>query len=242
MVALCVVATLFCVDAKAQDFQQMLSSSLRGSVAPAAPDLDRDFDNLIIQARRAGSVKVIVGFRVDNYRPDSELGDFGQSRQRNEIKQKQQSLLNRLSAFEVINPKQFDYIPFMAMEVSADALIALRGSPDITSIQEDQQQQTSLLQSVPILGAQNAWAAGFTGQGRTVAVLDTGVDKFHPFFNGRVVSEACYSTTSATSQSYCPGSVGQSTAPNSGLNCPTFETDQCKHGFRRMFLVIILLS
>ena len=38
----------------------------------------------------------------------------------------------------------------------------------------------SLDQSVPQIGGPQAWAAGFTGQGSTVAVLDTGIDTTHP--------------------------------------------------------------
>jgi hypothetical protein len=36
--------------------------------------------------------------------------------------------------------------------------------------------------SNPIIGSGNAWAAGYEGTAWTVAVLDTGVDKTHPFF------------------------------------------------------------
>jgi len=205
------------VSLKAQDFQRLMFGSMRNAVA-ATPDLRRDFDNLITQARRGGTVKVIVGLSVDQYRSDSELGVAGQRRQRSEIDQKQIELLERLRGFDLVNVKRFDYIPFIAMELSADALMAMRSASDITSIQEDMQQQASLLQAAPLVGAPTAWGQGFTGQGRTVAVLDTGVDKFHPFFNNRVVSEACYSTTSATTGSTCPGGVSQSTAANSGVN------------------------
>jgi subtilisin family serine protease len=70
---------------------------------------------------------------------------------------------------------------------------------------------------------------GYSGAGRTVAILDTGVDKTHPFLSGKVVSEACYSTNSATTTSLCPGGVSQSTAAGSGVNCPT-SIGGCNHG------------
>jgi subtilisin len=183
------------------------------------PDLQANFDALIARARENGTVKVIVGFRVENYKPDAQLNDFQQVEQRADIKEIQGSLLNRLNNFNVINPKLFDYIPFMAIEVSADALAELRKSPEITSISEDMIQKPQLLESIPLIGAPSAWAAGFTAQGRTVAVIDSGVDKTHPFFNNRVVSEACYSTNSGPLSSLCPGGVSSSTAPGSGLHC-----------------------
>ncbi len=40
--------------------------------------------------------------------------------------------------------------------------------------------QADLHESVPQIGAPEAWAAGFDGQGVTVAMLDTGVDVHHP--------------------------------------------------------------
>ncbi|HKX27678.1 MAG TPA: PA14 domain-containing protein, partial [Blastocatellia bacterium] len=84
--------------------------------------------------------------------------------------------------------------------------------------------------SIPIVGADKAWAAGYTGEGKVVAVLDSGVDKNHSFLAGKVVSEACYSTTDLEIgfNSLCPGGAPSSTAADSGLNC-TFGR-QCAHG------------
>jgi subtilisin family serine protease len=68
---------------------------------------------------------------------------------------------------------------------------------------------------------------GASGTGQTVAILDSGVDKNHPFLAGKIISEACYSTTSSSSTSVCPGGVGTSTAPGSGVPC---LLDGCEHG------------
>jgi subtilisin family serine protease len=47
----------------------------------------------------------------------------------------------------------------------------------------------TLDRSVPQIGAPEAWAAGYTGAGTTVAVLDSGIDASHPDLAGAVVGE-----------------------------------------------------
>lgn len=50
----------------------------------------------------------------------------------------------------------------------------------------DGRSRISLDQSVPQIGAPDAWDAGLTGEGVTVAVLDSGVDSGHPDLDGKV--------------------------------------------------------
>ncbi|MFK4083528.1 S8 family peptidase [Kribbella sp. NPDC020789] len=52
----------------------------------------------------------------------------------------------------------------------------------------DRKVRASLDQSVPMIGAPQAWAAGYTGKGVKVAVLDTGIDLNHPDLKGRVTA------------------------------------------------------
>ncbi|MCX5395049.1 S8 family serine peptidase [Streptomyces sp. NBC_00094] len=52
--------------------------------------------------------------------------------------------------------------------------------------------KASLKESVPLIGAPEAWAAGYTGKGVKVAVLDTGIDANHPDFAGLIDGTASF--------------------------------------------------
>jgi subtilisin family serine protease len=54
----------------------------------------------------------------------------------------------------------------------------------------DRKSKVDLDQSVPLIGAPEAWAAGFTGRGITIGVVDSGIDAGHPDLAGRIAESA----------------------------------------------------
>jgi subtilisin family serine protease len=110
-------------------------------------------------------------------------------------------------------------------------LNTLAATPGVIDIQPDRLNRANLAHSVPLIGGATATALGITGQGQAVAILDTGVDKNHPFLSGKVISEACYSTndTQSGSRSVCPGGIEASTSSGSGVNCAS-NIAGCEHG------------
>ena len=195
------------------------------SVSAAESKRIEAFDRLAALAESSGSVRVIVGIGAP-FAPEGSLGRSEIGKQRSRIKAVQSDFLSRARPSRPESVKQFDYIPYVAFEADASELRRMKGDPSVMGVEEDILGEPALAESVPIVGAPAAWSSGFTGSGQTVAILDSGVDKNHSFLAGKVISEACYSTNSASSTSFCPGGVTSSTDPDAGLHCPT-SVDGC---------------
>ena len=129
-------------------------------------------------------------------------------------------MVSRAAGGELRDIRRFRTIPFFAADASPAALRRLEADAGVATIEEDAADVPSLAQSVPLVGGPAAWAAGFSASGWTVAIVDTGVDAFHPFFDGKVVSEACYSNAGGTAGgiSLCPGGAPGSTAAGSAVS------------------------
>jgi hypothetical protein len=208
------------------------ASGVRPAIAQTDPP---QVDNLAAIAQAQGTVRVIVQLRTA-FQPEAELPDGpAVAGQRNGIAIAQQAVLGRLANRNVHNVTRFRFSPLLAMEVDADALRALASDPDVANIQEDALADPILSESVPLIGGSTSGGFGtanYTGSGRVVAILDTGVMKTHTFFTtggSKVVSEACYSSNTSNATTVCPGGATATTAAGSGVNCST-AVNGCNHG------------
>lgn len=188
--------------------------------------------SLLLAAEERGFVRVIVELE-SAYQSDSIQNRNDQKILRRKILDTGNQLISSLQNTGVSIRHQYDTIPFIAMNADYQALEALWGSPLVKSIERDTLDRTFMASSNPVIGSPLAWTEGYDGSGWAVAVLDTGVESSHSWFatgEGRIVSEACYSTSEAEiSESLCPGGVESSTAENSGLYCD-LGLYSCFHG------------
>ncbi|MFI6499609.1 S8 family peptidase [Nonomuraea typhae] len=138
----------------------------------------------------------------------------------------QQPVLAAVSEERVL--RRYEHFPLLAMQVGSEGIAQLASSAHVTGIQEDPIGDPGLASTIPLIGADRAHTRGFTGTGQTVAVLDTGIDRDHPFFGNRIVDEACFSNPMNTTsqQSLCPN--GQTT--QTGAGSADAETARCLNG------------
>jgi subtilisin family serine protease len=130
------------------------------------------------------------------------------------------------------SPHRYTHIPFLAMTVDAADLARLQNDPRIAGIEEDRLNQITLTDTMPLIGAPQAWAGGYSGAGQSIAILDTGFDTTHPMLQGKVVAEACFSQPGTAS--LCPNGQTQQIGAGAAINCNTQGGSSlgtaCMHG------------
>src|SRR3989440_94639 len=177
--------------------------------------------------------RVLVQIRLPGrgHVPEGRLTHAAASLQRSDIAKVRGYVLGRLHKHNYRVVHQYDYVPLVALEIDASALAELEGAPLwVDRVFQDGIKTPLLPESVPLIGGDVAWGRGFDGSGVVVAVLDTGVDSTHPFLVGKVVEEACYSSTLAKhSKTFCPNGAEEQVGPGSAVPCP-LDAQGCFHG------------
>lgn len=106
-----------------------------------------------------------------------------------------------------------------------EALIAHAGAstsrtriaaPAIEKIWLDARVEVMLEDSVPQIGADEMWEAGYTGEGMVVAVLDSGIDPTHPDLVGKIIAEHNFSTATDAVDRHGHGTHVASTIAGTG--------------------------
>ncbi len=176
-------------------------------------------------------MRVLVQLDV-SVKPAGQLSDSQENAQEARIDNAQEEVKTDLVGTDSDVIRELETIPYMSVDVDQEGLAQLVASDAVQNVVMDGLRPTSLIQSVPLIGAPTVWNYGYTGAGQTIAILDTGIQKTHPFITAaKVVSEACYSTTDSYygSSSFCPNGLDSQIGPGAGVNCTTFF-NECAHG------------
>ena len=193
--------------------------------APQQPPGLRD------RALRDGQVRVIVELRLPSgaHVPEGRAANAAAVlAQRRSIADAGARVLTRLRGSNHRVIRGYSTVPYVALDVNATALDLLTASPDVVRVMSDTLLRPVLSESAALIEADQVWSTGYDGTGTTIAVLDSGVDSFHPFLAGKVVEEACYSTTAAgTSFSVCPNGQAEQFGPGAAAPC---SISGCEHG------------
>ena len=191
------------------------------------------FDRLAEVADEHGDVLAIATLAT-RFTPEGRLTRAAVARQRADIATARSAMLASLAGTRHEVVRTFDALPYVSVRLAPDAVEALRSSSAVASVQEDIPAAPALAESTEIIEATETATLGRAGAGQVIAILDSGIDKTHPFLQRaaggptKVVSEACYSEASD-----CPNGLTSQTGPGSGVNCD-FATgtnpDPCDHG------------
>ncbi|XUL94290.1 S8 family peptidase [Streptomyces galilaeus] len=159
-----------------------------------------ELDKSAERASQKAGLKVIVGYQGTATATRADVRDAGTLRRS----------LKTLNADVVQTPQQ-DAPELWDAVTNGD-----RTASGIAHIWLDGVRKASLDKSVPQIGAPKAWAAGYTGKGVKIAVLDTGVDADHPDLKTQVIESKNFSTAADADDHFGHGTHVASIAAGTG--------------------------
>jgi subtilisin len=189
-----------------------------------APD-DPRYRALLQQADKEGTVRVIVGLNI----PFSGATRQSVASAQPALRQARTTILNTIAASGGRQTAPDWVIPYLAVEVNRAGLEALARLSLVNDIDEDQRGTHADDGSNTLVNTAGAWSKGYRGGGLRVAVLDSGTDRNHPFLAGRVVLEACFSTSGGSAQTLCPNGTTTQTGTGAAQPCFVYASG-CEHG------------
>lgn len=188
------------------------------------------------QHAKAGGVPVIVRLQ-DQAPPPAQSSMSDEARERASFSVTQ-PFVDRFFGDRAVSSKatqvrRMRFFPLVAFTATESDLRKLVADPAVEAIFLDNVAKLSLNQSVPKIGMPRLWSAQDgrgKGEGTVVAILDAGVQSDHPFLGGRVVHQACFSSTTDgfyPLKSLCPNGGPSQIGGRSGEPC---RLDGCDHG------------
>jgi subtilisin len=211
----------------------LFACAVPANTQPAAPPYRLDtpmdvgapnIDALAEKARTQGRIRVIASVaRPLNMNPDAISSS--------DVANLTSRFVNQADALGIVTVKPLADLPLVVLELTAEQLEQLVEAGLVANVFEDVPEGLHLDDSIPLIQAgRGGLISGADSLGQTIAILDSGIEADHPFFGGRIVAEACFSTNDPTSgaTSLCPAGADNSIAEGSAAPCELFPW--CGHG------------
>ncbi len=174
---------------------------INASILPGGTAQVQIDNEVFASLEQKGEARVIINLRdpVSIAAPSSE--------RESAVARIQGSVLSRLTPQDFRVIRQYVNVPALAGHLTSSGLNVLMSDPNVASIDIDQMGAGHLSESVTALGADVVHSNGYTGQGVTVAVLDTGIDTDHLDLSDDLVAQHCFTDSQCK-----PGSTAEGTS------------------------------
>ena len=158
----------------------------------SAAKISKDITN---ELKEHDQVSVIVSLKgaKSQFNKAQHLGGGQWLNLQDYIGEAQQKLAKEMGWRNFNEIVRFKNTPAIAKTINANELKRLRESSEVQDIFLDRFNTLSLVQSSKSIGLGRINTSKYSGKGSAVAIIDTGIDEDHPFFQGRVIAGACFS-------------------------------------------------
>ena len=210
------------------------------AVTPSQPDT---LAELIATAEQQGSVRVLVSLNTGlSTRSPSQLPILGRHLQRLRVVEASLSVEQARPEWSDQVIRRYRHLPMLALNATADDLLALSELPQVLDIHRDRPLQRTLSQSGAVIGVPQLRQQGLDGSGQVIVVMDDGIDRNHPFFNNpegdsRIIDGACFSAEQKSGipsdiTTLCPNGTATQFGPEAAdINLVSAcDDNECYHG------------
>lgn len=192
------------------------------------------FDALYEELRHGAPRRLLIGLRTP-FGPD-EINLHGPTGSELYYQNAQKARARFLEDLQSFQPdrdnrgeEELPELPYLVLFPDETLLDFIFDHKNVVSVNTESGGKPQLNETIPFIGADEAHSQGYGGTWQAIAVIDTGVDRTHPMLSGKVVSEACYSSTAySPSGNICRAGSYGSTVINSGGPCAL--EPQCSPG------------
>ncbi len=150
------------------------------SHALAAPSIPKIETKIHEELNLKKKVRVVVILKENLTATAQKLSKEEFELKKEKIKEKQDKVLLALPKTDFKLKNKYKTINAFSGLVTKAGIKKLENHPDVKMVYLDKKAYASLSESVPLINADDVWTSGYTGNGETVCVIDTGVDYTHP--------------------------------------------------------------